>query len=170
MLLVFSCLCMFTAKPIIAAIIPGREMSSANTPSPSCKQITLRGLSDVCKKWNQLWRPHCAVVGAPPADTRGVHKQKMGLHQKYACCSIPLWIYGIFVMCCFPFLKLRSRLFASFTGNMLPRSTCSWIWIMPFDGSGFFAISVNQSLKFPPATFKQQLMRIQLPYASLNLM
>lgn len=40
--LVFTCLSVFPAKPVITAIIPVRKMSTANTPSPSCKQITLR--------------------------------------------------------------------------------------------------------------------------------
>lgn len=44
---VFTCLSVFPAKPIIIAIIPVREISAANPPSPSCKQIMLRGLDDV---------------------------------------------------------------------------------------------------------------------------
>lgn len=51
----FTCLYVFPAKLIITAIIPVREMSTANTPSPSCKQIMLRGSWwCLCEKRNSL--------------------------------------------------------------------------------------------------------------------
>lgn len=62
-------------------LTPVREMSTASTPSPSCKQIMLRGLDDVCVRneivWNQFWWPHCAVLGPPPADAHGACRQKL---------------------------------------------------------------------------------------------
>lgn len=65
MVLVFTCLSVFPAKPIITAIIPVREISTANTPSLSCKQIMLRGLNDVCVRnkiiWNQFSWSRCAL-------------------------------------------------------------------------------------------------------------
>lgn len=68
MVLVFTCLSVFPAKPIITAIIPVREISTANPPSPSCKQIMLRGLDDVCVRneiiWNQFRWSRCAFSGS----------------------------------------------------------------------------------------------------------
>lgn len=48
--LVSTRLSVFPAKPIIRAIIPAREISTAKPASLSCKQITLRGLGGGCAR------------------------------------------------------------------------------------------------------------------------
>lgn len=68
----FSCLFMFSAKPIITAIIPGREMSPATSPFLSCKQIMLRGSQwYLYEKQSSLKsiQSHCAILGPRPANS-----------------------------------------------------------------------------------------------------